>query len=232
MMGRWTSPTRPPDLHGDRSPPSTRSASSTSTTRSRPARPSEARCCAARACTTPTSRSGARPATPAPARASRRRPSRVVRRRRWSWSGCATATSGSRPSSSAPRRRWRSREKCTRSWNSSPRAPTPKEVEAVIDEHLTDLEAVTSTKQASELLGASRATVCIAGVARRIFAGGAAAGAGEQAHRSRTPAHPGGAAQREVLRPRARPGVGPAARRRHLPTCAPSRPCTAAPCRR
>src|SRR4029453_2592721 len=43
---------------------------------------------------------------------------------RSSWSGCAAATSAWRPSWPAPRRRWRSWGKHTRSWSSSPRAPT------------------------------------------------------------------------------------------------------------
>ena len=91
------------------------------------------------------------------------------------------------------------------------------EVEAVIDEHFDDLEAVTSTKQACALLGASRATRYRRRRPPVTRSAVASAGTAECADRGRASAHPGGAALGGVLRSGARPGVGPAARRRHLP---------------
>src|SRR5205823_5350501 len=53
---------------------------------------------------------------------------------------------------------WRSRKR-TRALGAALRERgLPPAVDAVIDEHFDDLEAVTSTKQACALLGASRAT--------------------------------------------------------------------------
>src|SRR5947199_2159240 len=158
MMMAW--PTiRPPDRGGEPSPPSTRPESWPSTTPWRQARPSEGRCCGGRGCTPPTSPSGARPVTPPAWRRWPRaaaRPSAPPSRSRWR--SCAAATPASRRSWPAPAWPWRSRESARALGAALRERGLRPEVEAVIDEHFDELVAVTSTKTACALLGASRAT--------------------------------------------------------------------------
>ena len=220
MMAWWTSPTRLPGHGGERSPPSTRPRSSTSTTRCRSARASGARCCAARACTARISRSGARPATPAPATGwrRRRRPKRSAeqvelerlrRRNERLEAELAKHEIGVGDHGKS----------CTRSWKGSPRARTPTRSRSR-DRPSTSTTSPrsTSTKQACALLGRVASDAATGGADRRC--------AGPPAPR---PAPPNKLTEAErqqvltvlrsrgVLRPGPGPGVGPAARRRHLP---------------
>ena len=118
--------TRPPGLGGERSPPSTRPGSSTSTTRCAAGSTERGACCAGRACTPRTSPSGARPATPAPATAWPRRP-KAAPLGRAGRAGEAAPPQRAARGRAGPHEawRWRSREKRTRSWSCSPRARTP-----------------------------------------------------------------------------------------------------------
>ena len=116
------------------------------------------RCCAVRACTRRTSPSGARPATLGPAAA-------------WHQGEGAPVAGAGRGGEAAPARRAArggagpheagvgDHGKSTRALGAALRERGLRpEVEAVIDEHFDDLEAVTSTSRACTLLGASRAT--------------------------------------------------------------------------
>ena len=123
------------------------------------------------------------------------------------------ATSGSRPSWRRPRLALEITGKAHALLEQlSESADVRHEVEAVIAEHFDDLEAVDVDQAACGLLGASRATRLPAPAAAGGGPAGTAAGAAERADRGRAPARPGGAALGGVLRPGARPGVGPAAR--------------------
>ncbi len=144
MMGPWRSPTRLPGHGGGPSPPSTRPRSSTSTARCRRARPSAGRCCAGRACTRPTSPSGARPELPVSTDwPPRRRPAARPSRSRWT---IRRARGGA------------AKTKLALEIHHLELLSNSIEVEAVIDQHFADLEAATSTSQACVLRSYRRRT--------------------------------------------------------------------------
>ena len=170
--------------HDERSPPSTRLRSLPSTTPGRRARRNVARFCDARACTPRTSRSGGSRPRLVPVRAWPASRTSADRRRRSSWIGCAVRTSVSPRSSRGRRRRWRSREKCTRSWSSSPRARTP--IRGRSRDRRTPPRARGSDVDEASVRAVGRAPVdgAASSPATRLRASSTAAGAAEQAVRA------------------------------------------------
>src|SRR5215216_6272883 len=214
MMATW--PTMTPTGHaGEGSARSTSWRSWPSTTGSL-SPVTRGRCCAAKACTPPTSWNGVEPGRPGrwPAWPGRAAPAGAPQSRS-SWNASGAATSVWKPSWPAPERRWRSWEKHTRSWNSSPRARTPSRGRAGDRAGLRRAGAA----------GPHQAGVPAARQATRDPLPATPtppertdpAAAAERAQPDRTPTGPGRAARTTVLRPATRAGLGPAAGRRDLP---------------
>ena len=204
------------------------SRSSTSTTRCRRAPRSAGRCCAARACT----RSHICRVAQGPRRRRPRRPG--PRSRRPAAIGRAGRAGAAAPPERAARgragadedRRWRSREKCTRSWSSSPRARTPSRSRSR-DRRALRRPRGGDVDQAG--VRAARPSPCHAATGaagHRVLGPPAPRPApAERADRGRTPARPGGAALARSTAtwppPRCGPGCSMTAS-----TCARSPPCT------
>ncbi len=214
QMGGWTRPTRQRGHGGERSPLSTRPRILDEYD-ALPSGSSERGALLRReGLYSSHSRSGARPATPG-ARDGPGPEGEGATHGRAGRAGAAAPPQRAAGGRAGPDedRRWRSREKLHALLELlSESADTETEVEAVIDEHFDELEAVTSTKQACALLGRRRGNALPATPAAGAGPAGPTAGTAERADRGRTPTRAVGAARRGVLRSRPGPGVGPAAR--------------------
>jgi hypothetical protein len=175
------------------------------------------RCCAAKACTPPTSWNGVEPGWPGrwPAWPGRAAPASAPQSRS-SWNASVAATSVWKPSWPAPERRWRLWES-TRALGTALRERGLRAaVEQVIEPAIAELAPLVHT---------SGRACCSASHARPLPAtptppertDPAAAKPAERTQPDRTPTGPGRAARTTVLRPATRAGLGPAAGRRGLP---------------